>query len=318
MRILVVTPRVPGARTGNRVTALRWARILRGLGHRVTVASEYGGQPCDVLVALHARKSAAAVRRFRDEHPDRPIVLALTGTDLYDEIRTCPDAHHSMELATRLVVLQPAGLGELTEVVRIKTRVIVQSAERPRRPAAPDRAVFQVCVLAHLRPVKDPLRTALAARLAPPNSKLRVIHLGNALDEALAREARREMALNPRYRWLGERPRAEALRVLASSRLLALTSRLEGGANVVSEALACSVPVISSRISGSIGLLGEAYPGYFPVGDTQALSDLLRRAEADAGFHRSLASWCERRAALVDPADERRAWQVLLRELEGG
>jgi glycosyltransferase involved in cell wall biosynthesis len=145
-----------------------------------------------------------------------------------------------------------------------------------------------------------------------------VIHLGNALDEALAREARREMALNPRYRWLGERPRAEALRVLAGSRLLALTSRLEGGANVVSEALACSVPVISSRISGSIGLLGEEYPGYFPVGDTQALSDLLRRAEADAGFYRSLASWCERRAALVDPADERRAWRALLRELEGG
>jgi glycosyltransferase involved in cell wall biosynthesis len=145
-----------------------------------------------------------------------------------------------------------------------------------------------------------------------------VIHLGNALDEALAQEARREMAINPRYRWLGERPRAEALRVLASSRLLALTSRLEGGANVVSEALACSVPVIASRISGSIGLLGEAYPGYFPVGDTEALWDLLRRAEADAGFYRSLACWCERRAALVDPANERRAWQVLLQELEGG
>jgi putative glycosyltransferase (TIGR04348 family) len=292
--------------------------MLRGLGHRVTVVSEYGGQPCDVLVALHARKSAPSVQCFRDEHPDRPIVLALTGTDLYDEIRTCPDARRSMELATRLVVLQPAGLAELSEAVRIKTRVIIQSAERPLRPAAPDGGVFQVCVLAHLRPVKDPLRTAFAARLVPSSSKIQVVHLGNALDEALAEEARKEMAINPRYRWLGERPHAEALRMLASSRLMVLTSRLEGGANAVSEAIACSVPVISSRISGSIGLLGEEYPGYFPVGDTQALSDLLRHAETDAGFYESLTSWCERRAALVNPANERRAWQDLLHELGSG
>jgi putative glycosyltransferase (TIGR04348 family) len=279
------------------------------------VASEYGSQPCDVLVALHARKSGPSVERFRAEHPDRPIVLALTGTDLYDEIRTCAVARRSMELATRLVVLQPAGLAELSESVRSKTRVIIQSAVPPLRPAAPDGSVFQVCVLAHLRPVKDPLRTAFAARLVPSSSKIQVVHLGSALDETLADEARKEMAANPRYRWLGERPRVEALETLSSSRLMVLTSRLEGGANAVSEALACSVPVISSRIPGSIGLLGEEYPGYFPMGDTQALSDLLRRAETDAGFYESLTSWCERRAALVDPSNERRAWQDLLREL---
>src|SRR5262245_4614972 len=318
MRILLITPMVPRARTGNRVTALRWVRMFRGLGHSVMVVSEYDGQPCDVLVALHARKSAPSVQRFRDEHPDRPIVLALTGTDLYDEIHTSPDARRSLELATRLVVLQPAGLAELSEAVRVKTRVIIQSAERPLRPVAPDRRVFQVCVLAHLRPVKDPLRTAFAARLLPAGSKIRVVHLGSALDGTLAGEALQEMANNPRYRWLGGRPRAEALLVLASSRLIALTSRLEGGANAVSEAIAYSVPVISSRISGSIGLLGEEYPGYFPVGDTQALSDLLRHAETDAGFYEALTSWCERRATLVNPANERRAWRDLLHELGSG
>jgi putative glycosyltransferase (TIGR04348 family) len=315
MRILVVTPIVSHASTGNRVTALRWDRILRVLGHSVMVVSDYGGQPCDVLVALHARKSASSVQRFRDQHPDRPVVLALTGTDLYDEIRTSPDARRSMEVATRLVVLQPAGLAELSDAVRIKTRVIIQSAERPLGPVVPDPSVFQVCVLAHLRPVKDPLRTALAARLVPSSSKIQVVHLGEALDETLAEEATKEMAINPRYRWLGERPRTEALRMLASSRLMALTSRLEGGANAVSEAIACSVPVICSKVSGSIGLLGEEYPGYFPVGDTQALSDLLHHAETDAGFYDSLTSWCARRAAIVHPANERRAWQDLLHEL---
>jgi putative glycosyltransferase (TIGR04348 family) len=255
------------------------------------------------------------VERFCAEHPDKPIVLALTGTDIYDEIRTSPDARRCMKLATRLVVLQSAGLEELSETVRIKTRVILQSAEGPPLPPAPDQSVFQVCVLAHLRPVKDPLRTAFAARLVPSSSKIQVTHLGNALDETLAEAAINETAMNPRYRWLGERPHAEALRILASSRLMVLTSRLEGGANVISEAIACSVPVISSRISGSIGLLGEEYPGYFPVGDTQGLSDLLRRAESDAGFYESLSSWCNRLAALVNSANERRAWQNLLDEL---
>jgi putative glycosyltransferase (TIGR04348 family) len=269
-------------------------------------------------VALHARKSAPSVQRFSDEHPDRPVVLALTGTDLYEEIHSCADARRSMELATRLVVLQPAGLAELSEAHRIKTRVIIQSAERPLVPPTTDRGVFQVCVLAHLRPVKDPLRTAFATRLVPSSSKIQVVHLGSPLDESSAREALQEMAINPRYRWLGERPRAEALRILASSRLMVLTSRLEGGANAVSEAIACSVPVICSRIPGSIGLLGEEYPGYFPVGDTQALSDLLRQAETDTEFYESLTSWCGRRAALVDPANERLAWQNLLRELGSG
>jgi putative glycosyltransferase (TIGR04348 family) len=289
--------------------------MLRGLGNSVTVAPDYAGQPCDLLVALHARKSAHSVERFHHEHPGQPIVLALTGTDLYDEIRTCPDARRSMELATRLVVLQPAGLAELSEADRIKTRVIIQSAERPLSAAAPDRGIFQVCVLAHLRPVKDPLRTAFATRLLPPSSKIQAVHLGKALDASLAAEAMQEMAANPRYRWLGQRPHAQAMRILTSSRLMVLTSRLEGGANVVSEAIACSVPVISSRIAGSIGLLGEQYPGYFAMGDTQALSYLLHQAETDAGFYESLSSWCERCAALVDPASERRAWQNLLEEL---
>ena len=90
---------------------------------------------------------------------------------------------------------------------------------------------------------------------------------------------------------------------------------MEGGANAVSEAITCSVPVISSRISGSIGLLGEDYPGYFPVGDTQALTDLLIRVETDAAFYDALKTWCERLKPIVDPDRERQSWKRLLQEL---
>lgn len=327
MRIRLITPAPAGSRKGNRVTALRWARILRELGHRVTIEQEYTGGSCDLMLALHARRSASAIDRFSREHPGRPLLVALTGTDLYDDIHTSEQAQQSLELATRLILLQPMGIRELPEPLRPKAEVIYQSATAPRRrgrtvetkvvprPGRPARDAFDVCVLGHLRAVKDPFRTAMAARLLPTVSRVRVLHVGSALSDEMAEQARAEAASNPRYRWLGELPRWQALRVLARSRLLVLTSRMEGGANAISEALAASVPILASQISGSIGLLGSGYPGYFPVGDTRHLASLLQRAETDPEYYETLCTWCARLAPLVDPARERRSWEALLQKL---
>src|SRR5262249_7285876 len=155
---------------------------------------------------------------------------------------------------------------------------------------------------------------AWAARLLPPASRVRVLHMGAALTPEMGEQARAEAADNPRYRWLGELPRGRALRVLGRSRLLALTSVSEGGANAIPEALAASVPVVSSHIAGSIGLLGADYPGYFPVGDTAALARLLERAESDADFYRALQDWCAGLRPLVDPQREQQSWAELLGE----
>jgi glycosyltransferase involved in cell wall biosynthesis len=163
--------------------------------------------------------------------------------------------------------------------------------------------------------VKDPLRTALAARLLPAASRIQVVHVGSALSEDMAEQARAEAASNPRYRWLGELPQSEALRLLSRCRLLSLTSKSEGGANVISEAVVTGVPVISSYIDGSIGLLGEDYPGYFSVGDTQALANLLWQAETDTEFYNNLRERCARLRPLFDPARERQSWEELLSEL---
>jgi putative glycosyltransferase (TIGR04348 family) len=316
--VLIVTPSRPGSATGNGVTAQRWARILRALGRRVKVATAYEGRPCGLLIALHAGRSAASIERYRRERGDAPLIVALTGTDLYGEIRTSPVARRSLELATRLVVLQPLGLGALPARLRRKARVILQSVEAIAPPARRSAASFDVCVLSNLRAVKDPLRTAEAARLLPAASRVRVLHLGRPLEQALLERAVREPSLNPRYRYLGERPRPQALRLLARCRLLSLTSRLEGGANVVSEAIAAGVPVVASRIPGSLGLLGRDYPGYFPAGNTRALARLLRRTETDAAFREDLARRCRMLRPLFAPARERSAWRALLAEVEGG
>ncbi|MFW5910075.1 MAG: TIGR04348 family glycosyltransferase, partial [Thiohalospira sp.] len=100
MRIRMITPAAPGSRSGNRATAERWARFLRAGGHRVDIATDYEAEPADAMVALHAWRSAGAAARFRDRHPARPLVVALTGTDLYRFQESDPDTtHRTMGLA---------------------------------------------------------------------------------------------------------------------------------------------------------------------------------------------------------------------------
>ena len=300
------------------MTALRWAKILKSLGHRVAVEQEYRGQRCDLAIALHARRSFPSIERFSSQHPNLPLILALTGTDLYGDIHNDPEARTSLEMAARLVVLQPMGVSELPEHLHHKARVIFQSAEKAPGELRPLKGVFEACVLGHLRPVKDPLRAAKAARLLPRSSGLRVTHVGSALSEQVEEQARAEAASNPRYRWLGELPRWKALRLLARSRLLVLTSHMEGGANVLSEAIAASVPILCSSISSSIGVLGSNYEGFFSVGDTNGLAELLLRAETDVEFYGKLQASCRKLQPLVEPARETRSWQELLEDVERG
>ncbi|MEX2599228.1 MAG: selenoneine biosynthesis selenosugar synthase SenB [Dehalococcoidia bacterium] len=315
LRILLVTPAPRGTRYGNRVTALRWARLLRPLGHRVTISTEYTGQPCDVLVALHARRSAEAMAKFKDRFPDRALVLCLTGTDVYQDIKDDRDAQCSMELADRIVVLQPLAVNELPERLRHKAVPIIQSAKATPGEPRHRKDAFEVCVVGHMRPVKDPFRAALAARLLPPESRMRVLQVGGAMTEEMERQAVEEARDNPRYQWLGELPAWKTRRVMKRSQLLIVSSVLEGGANVVCEALADGVPVLGSNIPGNVGLLGEDYPGYFATGDERDLARLLRRAETDTAFLEDLRRRCAARASLVRPETEQASLHRLLQQV---
>jgi len=317
MRIFMACPAPAGSRKGNRVTAVRWAGIIRALGHHLKIATDYDGSPCDVLVALHARRSYPAVAAYRKARPKGPLIVVLTGTDLYRDIRTSKRAQQSLVLADRLVLLQPRGADELTPALRRKARTIYQSARPVNLQPPSGDGHFEVVILGHLRAEKDPFRTVLALRLLSPEIPIRVTHLGEALSPAMATRARALMRAEPRYRWRGEVPRGQARRSLARSHLLVHTSRMEGGANVISEALADSVPVLASHIPGNVGLLGAKYPGYFPVADTAALAQLLHRAVCDERFYARLKESCVNLKPLVDPAREREAWRELLDELVG-
>lgn len=314
MRVEVVTPARAGSQHGNRVTAERWAALLGELGHTVSLTTSWSGEPVDVLVALHARRSADAVRAYRCAHPRCPVVVVLTGTDLYADLAVSREAQESVQAADALVVLQGKATDVLDPRLHPRVHVIHQSVVPPARSAPPGRHL-EVLLLAHLRAVKDPFLVVEALGLLPPTSRVRVTHLGAPLDAGTAERAEGAAAADPRYRWLGDVPREAALQRLADSDLLVLTSTIEGGANAVSEAVAAGVPVVSTRIDGSLGLLGEDYPGYVDVGDAAGLARALEQVATDRDFRAELTRQVQDRQHLFTPARERQAWADLLASL---
>jgi len=315
MHITLITPAAPSSRAGNRTTAVRWRDILKGLGHRVDVSTRYEGENADLMVALHAWRSADSILAFDRRFPDRPLIVAITGTDAYRFIHTHPEATmRSIRLADRLIGLHDLIAETLPPEQRHKMRVIYQSAE-PVGRREPYRRFLHVSVIGHLRDEKDPLRPAFAARELPAASRIQVHQYGKAHTPEWAALAEAEVERNPRYHWHGEIPRHRLRQVYRRTHVVVLPSVMEGGANVISEAIVAGVPIIASDIDGSVGLLGSDYPGYYPVGDAAALAESLQRLERDPAFVTELMSYGERLRPRFSPEHETEAWASLLASL---
>lgn len=314
MKIAIAVPRSAAPRSGNRHTAARWSGFLRQLGHRVSVVEEWRGGGHDLLLALHARKSFPSILRFSERRPDAPLVVTLTGTDLYRDIRTSPEARQSLGLATRLIVLQEEGLRELSPFLRRKTAVVYQSSDVALRHA-PDRERFRIAVIGHLREEKDPFRAVMAIRRIDRSAPIELMQIGAALNSEMRSRAMAWKRLEPRYRWPGSVAHGTAMRWLASSHLLVVSSLMEGGANVICEAARIGVPVLASRVQGNIGMLGRDYPGYFSLRDDRALSRLIERCRQDKTFYARLKKALALKRDRFAPRAERSALSKALRNV---
>jgi putative glycosyltransferase (TIGR04348 family) len=314
--IWIVSPASARANNGNWQSASRWARFLR-TRYRVTISQEWPATPSaapDLLIALHARRSAPSLNAWTSMYPERPSILLLTGTDLYRDIQTDASAQRALQQASALVLLQSAGYDALPAALHAKTSVIYQSAAtlRPAPPAA--RRHEDICMIGHLRSEKDPLTFMRAAALVPTR-RARLIHIGGALEPELAEAAQTTAAAHANYRWLGAMPHAATRQRLKRSRAMVLTSHMEGGANVIIEAVCAGVPVLASDISGNRGMLGDDYQGYFPSGDAAALARLIDRVIDDPAWYATLRAQCDARAPLFAPAAERAALLELVDNL---
>jgi putative glycosyltransferase (TIGR04348 family) len=287
---------------------------LEKLGYAVVVTESWSGGDAAMLVALHAYRSHSSIMLFHKQYPDRPITLVLTGTDLYRDMADHVEVLRSMEVADQLIVLQSSALDSIPAYLRHKARVIYQSV-RVDAPGKVSSSDFQVIVIGHLREEKDPFCIARSLPLMPLNSKIKVLHLGMAMNGQMERTALGYNEHLEHYQWIGEVSHAETLKALSQSRLMVISSRMEGGAHVVSEAIALGVPVIASDISGNRGLLGDDYLAYYPVGDEAELASLLYRTETMPVFYSELKKQIDIRRDLVSPDREMQSIQELMIEL---
>jgi putative glycosyltransferase (TIGR04348 family) len=293
------------------MTALRWQGFLEALGYPVVVTESWSGSDAGLLIALHAYRSHQSIVAFKKQYPSRPIVLILTGTDLYRDMENHSEVIQSMKNADQLVVLQSSAINSVPTHLRHKVQVIYQSVEIDKTDSV-TKDDFLVSVIGHLREEKDPFCIVRSLPLLPSDSKITVKHLGQAMNAQMKDLATHFNATIDRYQWLGEVNHADALKVLSQSRLMVISSRMEGGAHVVSEAIALGIPVIASDIPGNRGLLGEDYPGYYPVADESALATLLYRAEKIPAFYASLQKHVDLRRELITPAREKQSIHELV------
>jgi putative glycosyltransferase (TIGR04348 family) len=318
VKIVILSPAAVGSRSGNSVTATRYSRMLAALGYRVEVRSSAGAAPdADLLVALHARKSARAVLAFARTHPGRPIVVVLTGTDVYRDLQRSRLALRALKAAGAIVALQPLAIERLPPDLRSKATVVRQSAEVPRSARRPARkpGTVRFCVLGHVRREKDPLRAAYALRWMALQPRVEVVQAGGILDPSFAPRIAQEQVRSPRYRYLGELSRPAALKLLSRCDALIISSRLEGGANVASEAIALGIPAIASDIDGNRGIFGKRYAGYFATGSARDLARVMTQFASDASFASRLRDQIARLRSIVDPSLEAGALGALVRKL---
>jgi putative glycosyltransferase (TIGR04348 family) len=317
---IIVCPAVSQSNNGNWRTAQRWRRMLAPIA-RATVVARWAGEPAALLVALHARRSADSIAAWHEAREQAglagrsPIIVVLTGTDLYRDIRSDARAQRSLQLADALVVLQDQGLASLPPSVRGKASVIYQSGGRRKPAAAKARRHLRAVMVGHLRDEKRPQTLFDAARILVPRADIRIDHVGAALDPGLGRLARATARACPHYRWLGGLPHSETLRRIQRAHVLLNASSMEGGAHTVLEAVRAGTPVLASRIPGNVGMLGADYAGYFPCGDAGALAQLLERCRDEPRLLAQLRRQCRARASMFEPHREQQALKRLVLRL---
>ena len=278
-QVVIVSPALREDNNGNWQTAQRWKRLLQP-AYQVRIVQHWPDGPLSnadaVMLALHARKSAPSVVGWAQDHPGRGLAVVLTGTDLYKDILTDASAQASLELAQRLVVLQECAPEALPAALRPRTQVIFQSTSTRKALPKTSRSLRAVMV-GHLREEKSPQTLMDAAHALAPNEAICIDHIGQAMTPHWQAQAQATAQACPHYQWWGAQPHAATRQRIHRAHVLVHTSRMEGGAHVVMEAVCSGTPVLASRVPGPVGMLGADYAGYFEWNDTETLVALLRR-----------------------------------------
>jgi glycosyltransferase involved in cell wall biosynthesis len=340
----ILTPFGQKSGMGNWRTASRYAQMLRASGINASIyepsqiedACTHSGQRT-VAIVLNAARSSEAVTTFVAEQI--PVMLVMTGTDLYGALspeqsgsERYQRAEQALHLARLILVLQAEAGDEIRRRwPKLADRVhCVLQTSAPRKPYAPvmtqHSKTIRFLVAGHIREEKDPRTAFIGFHRAFPDGwatradggrvPVRLIHVGSHQDKMLAQELIRLGAQYPGILLEGPLSHAQTLRQMTHVHCLIQSSVSEGGALVVSEAVACRLPVIASAIPAHRGQMGADYPGFFKTGDPDDLARVLQQFVSDDVFVARLRESGQALASLLaSPTAEREALARLVRQL---
>lgn len=186
------------------------------------------------------------------------------------------------------VIYNPQEVGEIERAAA--------TADRPQG------APFRVVTAARLTGQKDLPTLLHAFRIVRDTDTLaRLIILGEGPEAGTLRQLARDLGIAEAVEWHGWVP---PYRIMAESDVFVLSSIYEGFGNVIVEAMACGLPVISTDCpAGPSEILARgAYGVLVPMRDSEALAAAILRLKEDGPLRASLGARGRERARDFDVA----------------
>ncbi len=228
---------------------------------------------CPVTVTL--RGTIVPLSRYRL----RRMQIAWT---LRGATRIFSVSHSLKDVATALGI-PPASIRVIPNGVDTSAfRPGSRSDARRALGLSPDRVIVLSVGSCSMRKGHQRVLAALPAVVARCPHLLYVVVGGPSMEgdtEPLLRRSIHELGLDEHVRLVGTRPHAEIPQWLRAADLFCLATSNEGRANVLLEALASGLPVVTTRVGGSAEVVREGQNGLLVApGDIDGLSRALLRA----------------------------------------
>lgn len=301
MKIALVTPSYYPFVRGNAVTVRRIEKNLQAQGCRVRVfpldtataedtLKEIKAFDPDLLHAFHGYLGGR-ISRLISRNLDKPYIITLTGTDVYEALHDSrkEDTVSALAESSAIVVfhdsIKTRLLEDLPELEQ-KTSCISQAVEIPGRryfhhhefmPAEGDLIVI---LPAGLRPVKNvAFALPLLARLHEQGTRLYFVLIGPILNRGYAAEVLEEIERYPFAHYFGEVGHDAIGWFYEQADVVLNTSSFEGGmANTVLEAMHFGKAVLCSNIEGNRSVVEDGATGLLYKGDKEFLKQFERLA----------------------------------------
>lgn len=192
-------------------------------------------------------------------------------------VRTCPETKH---VHTYYKGIDLAGLKERADRLALRQSL----GMGPRR-------TYMMSAGAVVRPKGVWEFYETFRRLAAERDDLSAIWVGDGAERAALQQRTRAEGLASRFTITGRIPREQVLRTMIAADLMVFPSHAEGLPNVVMEALAAGLPVVTTDVGGVKEVIREGVTGLLvPPKDVPSLTEATRRILQNPGLGKRMAA----------------------------